>query len=94
MASVNDTARTDMAVHPGEFLREELEARALSQRALATQIGRPYQVVNEIVRGKKTITADTAVQLEAALGIAADYWMNLRTAYELTLARNERRASA
>ena len=94
MASVNDTGRTDMAIHPGEFLREELEARALSQRALATQIGRPYQVVNEIVRGKKTITAQTAVQLEEALGIAADYWMNLRTAYELTLARNERRASA
>ncbi len=94
MASVNDTLRTDMAVHPGEFLREELEARELSQRALATQIGRPYQVVNEIVRGKKTITAGTAVQLEEALGISAGYWMNLRTAYELTLARNERRASA
>ncbi len=94
MASVNDTVHTDMAIHPGEFLREELEARSLSQRALATQIGRPYQVVNEIVRGKKTITAQTAVQLEEALGIAADYWMNLRTAYELTIARNERRASA
>ena len=40
------------------------------------------------------ITAQTAVQLEEALGIAADYWMSLRTAYELTLARNERRASA
>jgi addiction module HigA family antidote len=88
-----ESLQADVAIHPGDFLREELEARGMSQRELARRMGRPSQAINEIVHGKKTITAVTAVELEAALGISADYWMNLRTIYELTLARRERAAS-
>ena len=89
MASVSTGARaeSDLAVHPGELLAEELEVREMTQRALAEAMGRPVQVVNEIVRGKKAITAETAVQLEEALGISAHLWMNLQSAYELQLAR-------
>jgi HTH-type transcriptional regulator/antitoxin HigA len=68
------------------MLAEELEARTLTQKRLAELIGRPPQVVTEIVRGKKAITADTAIGLERALGISAKTWMNLQTDYELTLA--------
>lgn len=82
--------RSDMAIPPGEILAEELEARGLTQRELANQIGRPAQVINEIVRGKKAITPETALQLEQALGPSAEFWMGLQTTYELTLARARR----
>ena len=52
----------DIAIPPGETLAEELEARGLSQSELARRMGRPVQTVNEIVRGRKTITAAEATQ--------------------------------
>lgn len=85
---------SDLAIHPGEILAEELEARAMTQRALAEAIGRPEQVISEIVHGKKGITAETALQLAAAFGVSAEFWMNLQTTYELTLARRSARAGA
>jgi addiction module HigA family antidote len=85
---------SDLAIHPGEILADELEARAMTQRALAEAIGRPEQVISEIVHGKKGITAETALQLAAAFGVSAEFWMNLQTSYELTLARRSARARA
>ncbi|RLT40439.1 MAG: addiction module antidote protein, HigA family [Chloroflexi bacterium] len=78
---------SDLLVHPGELLAEELEVREMTQRELAEAMGRPVQVINEIVRGKKAITAETAVQLEAALKIPAHLWLNMQSSYELKLAR-------
>jgi len=78
---------TDLAIHPGELLAEELEIRGITQRALAATMGRPAQVINEIVRGKKAITAETAVQLEAALDIPAHLWLNMQSDHDLILAR-------
>ena len=72
---------------PGEFLREELDERNWTQADLARIIGRPVQVVNLIVSGKKAITAQTALQLAAALGTSAEVWLNLQTAYDLSTAR-------
>ena len=63
--------------HPGWLLGEELESRGMSQRELARRIGRPFQVVNEIVRGRKAITAETALQLEAEFGTKAYIWLAL-----------------
>ena len=57
---------------PGDILRRELDARGLSQRAFAEMTGRPEQVVSEIVRGKKRITAETALDFADALGIEAE----------------------
>lgn len=81
---------SDMAIPPGEILAEELEARSMTQRYLAEEMGRPAQVINEIIKGKKAITPATALQLEDALGPSAEFWMGLQTTYGLTLARAAR----
>lgn len=72
---------------PGDFLRDELEARGMSQRELADRLDRPVQVISEIVNGKKTITEETALSLERVLGVSASFWLNLETAFQLALAR-------
>ncbi len=71
---------------PGDFIREELEARGWTQGQLARIIGRPVQAVNAIVNAKKEITPVTAVALGAAFGTSAELWLNLETAYRLALA--------
>ena len=76
-----------MPIPPGEILAEELEARGMTQRELAARLGRPAQVVNEIVNAKKAITSDTALGLETVLGINAHYWANLESRYQMTLAQ-------
>jgi HTH-type transcriptional regulator/antitoxin HigA len=85
---------SDLAYHPGELLAEELEVRELSQKALAELMGRPVQVVNEICRGRKAVTADTALDLEQVLGIDARLWLNLQTQYDLVKARQRRSSAA
>jgi HTH-type transcriptional regulator/antitoxin HigA len=87
MAEPQPRTESDLAVHPGELLAEELEARDLTQAQLARTMGRPVQALNEIVRGRKSITAETAVQLEAALEIPAHFWLNLQSEYDLVRAR-------
>jgi addiction module HigA family antidote len=74
------------------LLEEELEVRGMTQRELAKRTGRPVQVINEIVRGKKTITHETALELEKVLGIPAHVWINLESIYRMTLARNQERS--
>ena len=92
MATRTD-AYPDVAIPPGEYLREEIEARGISQKELARRMGRPVNAINEIVNGKKAITAETALQLELALPeIPARFWLNLETDYQLTQALNNRRA--
>lgn len=78
---------TNAIIPPGAILEEELEARGLTQRELARQMGRPEQTISEIIHGKKAITGKTALQLEQVLGISADTWMRLEAAYQLDLAR-------
>lgn len=69
---------------PGDFLSEELEARGWTQIELAEIIGRPTTLVSGIIRGKKQITPDTAIQLGNALGTGAELWMNLESQYQLS----------
>ena len=71
---------------------EEIEARGMSQKELSRRMGRPLNAVNEIVNGKKAITAETALQLEAVMPeIPARFWMNLEVDYQLTKAFIRRR---
>ncbi|AKU51723.1 HigA family addiction module antitoxin [Xanthomonas arboricola pv. juglandis] len=71
-------------IHPGEILREEfLEPMGISQNALARATGVPPRRINEIVLGKRGITADTAVRLAAALGTTERFWLSLQADYEL-----------
>lgn len=85
---------TDLALPPGFTLVEELRARGMTQRELAARIGRPPQAISEIIHGKKAITAETALDLEAALGVPAYLWLRLEARYRLALARQRRAASA
>lgn len=82
-------------LHPGEMLREELEAREMTQVALAKAMGRSPRLVNEIVRGRRSITAEAALDLEAALGISAMVWMGQQSQYDLSTAitRRQRRVA-
>ena len=83
--------RSDLPIPPGELLAETLEATNLSQAELARRIGRPIQAINEIVRGTKEITPETAIQLERVLGVPAHIWLGLEAEYQHTKARLEDR---
>ena len=77
-----------VTTHPGEVLKGEfLEPLGITQVALARHIGIPLQRVNEIVRGKRGITPETAWLLSQALGTTPQFWMNLQNAYDLTSKR-------
>ncbi len=77
--------------HPGEILSEEfLKPLRLTQVALADHIGVPVQRVNEIVRGKRGVTAETAWLLSGAFGTTPDFWINLQTSYDLATRRPDR----
>jgi HTH-type transcriptional regulator/antitoxin HigA len=71
------------AFAPGEYISEELEARGWSQLDLAEILGRPPQAVNEVIKGKRAITPDTARGLAEAFGTTAQVWLNLQSAYDL-----------
>src|SRR5437868_2182499 len=79
----------DWAIASGEFLLEVLNERGMTQSELAHRTARPMKTINEIVKGKAAITAETALQLERALGISARLWTGLETAYRDYLARQE-----
>ncbi len=71
--------------HPGEILLLEfLEPMEVSQSKLARHLGVPIQRVNELVKGKRGITPETAWLLSASLGTTPEFWMNLQVNYELT----------
>ncbi len=78
-----DAKNIAAAFPPGEFLKEELEARGWTQNALAQILGRQTSVVSAIVNGKRAISLDIANELASAFGTSSDYWMNLEKAYQL-----------
>lgn len=74
---------------PGEVLQEEwLVPMGLSQYALAKAIGVPPRRINEIVKGERSITADTALRLAAFFGTDAQSWINLQTDYDILRAKD------
>jgi len=82
----------DVAIPPGGYLAEEIKARGISQKELAKRMRRPVNTINEIINGKKSVTAETALQLEAVMPkIPARFWLNLETDYQLTKALVKRR---
>jgi addiction module HigA family antidote len=70
-------------VHPGAVLKEELERRRLSANALALKLRVPPQRIQEIVAGRRSITPETALRLQASLGTPAGHWMTMQVAYDL-----------
>lgn len=81
-------------IHPGEILREEfLVPLHLSAHALALALKVPSQRINEIVRERRPIGAETALRLARHLGTTAEFWLNLQAAYDLKVARIEHGAA-
>ncbi len=77
------------ATHPGEILREEIECRGITQTKLANQIGVKVSLLNELINGKRDFTIEYALLLEAALGIDADFWINMQTNYNKAKAHHD-----
>ena len=78
---------SDLAIPPGEYLAEVLEAKGINQAEIGRRMGRPAQAINEIIKGEKAITPHTALQLERALDVPAHIWTGLEAQYQLVLAR-------
>ncbi len=77
-------------VHPGEILKEEfLEPMGISQYRLAKDISVPPRRINEIVHGKRAITADTALRLGRFFTMSPQFWLNLQTRYDLELTEDQ-----
>ena len=90
MSNSSTTTDTDLIepIHPGEILMEDfIKGFGITQSRLAVAIGVPPRRINEIVHGKRGITADTAVRLAKYFGTSAELWMNLQSHYELRLER-------
>ena len=86
LSEVTSGKRLD-PVHPGEILREEfLEPFELSVYELANEIHVPRSRVNDIVRGKRSITTDTALRLSRFFGTSAEFWIDLQTRHDLDVA--------
>ncbi|MGC2191395.1 MAG: HigA family addiction module antitoxin [Candidatus Dormiibacterota bacterium] len=83
------TAISMPPVHPGEILSEEyLDPLGVTQHRLAVSIGVPPRRINEIVHGKRRISADTALRLARYFGTSERFWMNLQGRYDLELERD------
>ena len=75
-------------IHPGEVLMEDfIEGFGITQHKLAVSIGVPPRRINEIVHGKRSITADTALRLGRYFGVEPQFWLNLQSRYELEMAQ-------
>ena len=79
---------SDLAIPPGEALKEEIEARGMTPEELAGLCGEPVETIEAIFRGRQEITPDLAAKLEKAVaGIKASFWLNLEDSYQETLTR-------
>ena len=90
MSNSSTTTEDDLIepIHPGEILMEDfIDGFGITQNKLAVSIGVPPRRINEIVHGKRGITADTAIRLARYFGTSEEFWMNLQSNYELRLKR-------
>lgn len=73
--------------HPGEVIKDEIEYRGVSQRAIATQIGVSYSQLNEVLNGKRPLNTEMAMLIAAALDIDAEPLLTMQTRYDIITAR-------
>ena len=78
-----------MAFHPWEYLLDELKERWLTQTDFAKMIWKPLKTINEIIKWKKSITAEMALIFEVSLWISSETWLWLQKTYELSIAKNK-----
>lgn len=78
---------SSLLIHPGEMIKDEIIARGMTQKELAKQMGVSYTVFNEILNGKRPVTTEYALLLEAALGTEATIWIGLQADYNMQKAK-------
>jgi addiction module HigA family antidote len=76
--------------HPGRLLKREIKARTLSANRLAIDLGVPSGRITDILNGRRSITADTAVRLGRYFGNSAQFWLNLQSQYDIAVVEEER----
>jgi addiction module HigA family antidote len=76
-------------IHPGEILADELAELHTSPAELACELHVPANRISQLIAGKQSMTADTALRLEKWLGVNAAFWMNLQKRYEMDVARDK-----
>ena len=77
-------------IHPGEMIKDEIIARGMTQKELARQMGVSYTVFNEILNGKRPVTTEYALLLEAALGTDANIWIGLQADYNMQKVKQDK----
>lgn len=98
MAKIKDISQERMAnnmissmlIHPGEMIKDEIMARRLTQKELAQQMGVSYTVFNEILNGKRPVTTEYALLLEAALGTDANIWIGMQAEYNMQKVKQDK----
>jgi antitoxin HigA-1 len=78
---------TDVTLHPGEVLADEITARNITQKEFAKRIKLLAPHLNDLLKGKRHVSARIALKIEKELGIEADYWLRLQMAYDLAVAK-------
>ena len=78
-----------ITTHPGDVLKEELEARDITQKKFSEVLSIPYTQLNEILNGKRPVTTDFALMVEAALGINPELLINMQSRYNMSVARRK-----
>ena len=81
---------SSLLIHPGEMIKDEIIARGITQKELAQQMGVSYTVFNEILNGKRPVTTEYALLLEAALGTSASIWIGLQADYNMQKAKQDK----
>lgn len=85
---------TDIALHPGDILLDELEARNVKKSVFAEKLEMKPSHFSELLHGKRNLSAATAIKLEKLLGIPAEYWLRVQVYYDLYLERNKEKNAA
>lgn len=78
-----------LPTHPGEVLKDELEYRGISQRGLANKIGISYSAFNEMLNGKRSLSPELAMMMEAALGVDAAPLLAMQNEYDMLMAERD-----
>lgn len=81
---------SSLLIHPGEMIKDEIIARGITQKELARQMGVSYTVFNEILNGKRPVTTEYALLLEAALGTDANIWIGLQADYNMQKVKQDK----
>jgi addiction module HigA family antidote len=79
-----------ITTHPGDVLKEELEARGISQKKFSEVLSIPYTQLNEILNGKRPVTTNFALMMEVALGINPELLINMQMRYNMSVARQKK----